>query len=62
MTGYCASITKAIGVTATARNTDYVNTWVCQVPINMNLACDETYDNTPNMVAHEADGIWTCYD
>jgi hypothetical protein len=62
MSGYCATLTKATGVRATAQNPDYQNTWVCQVPINMNLACDETYANTPNMVAREVNGSWTCYD
>jgi hypothetical protein len=62
MSGYCRTTTKAIGVTATAINADYMNTWVCQVPINMDLACDETYGNTANIVAREAYGSWTCYD
>lgn len=62
MSGYCSTLTKATGVTATAENPDYKNMWVCQVEINMNLACDETYGNTPNMVAREVNGIWTCYD
>jgi hypothetical protein len=62
MAGYCATLTKATGVTDTAENPDYENTWVCQVAINMNLACDETYGNTPNMVAREVNGSWTCYD
>jgi hypothetical protein len=62
MSGYCTTLTKATGVAATAANADYMNTWVCQVPINMDLACDETYGNTPNMVAREVNGIWFCYD
>jgi hypothetical protein len=40
MTGYCATQTTMADVTATAANPRYKNTWVCQVPINMNLACD----------------------
>ena len=62
MSGYCTTLTKAIGVTATAENPDFMSKWVCQVAINMDLACDETYGNTPNMVAREVNGSWTCYD
>jgi hypothetical protein len=28
----------------------------------MNLACEETYGDTPNMVARLVDGSWICYD
>jgi Effector Associated Constant Component 1/Caspase domain len=61
MTGYCATHTTMAGVTATAVNSDYKNTWVCQVPINMNLACD-TQNNLTNLVARQVDGTWLCYE
>jgi len=60
--GYCATLTKGMAVTATADNSDYTNTWVCQVTINMNLACEETYGNTPDMLAREVNENWTCYN
>ena len=62
MSGYCTMFTKAIGVTAMAENPEYKNTWVCEVAINFNLACDETYSNTQNVVARKVNGSWTCYD
>jgi hypothetical protein len=62
MPGYCTTRTKTTGVTATAENADFKNTWVCQVAIDMSLACEETYGNTPNMVARLVDGSWICYD
>ena len=62
MSGYCTTLTRAIGVTATAENPEYKNTWVCEVAIDMNLACAETYSNTPNTVAREVNGSWNCYD
>lgn len=61
MTGYCATLTTMVGVTATAANSDYKNTWVCQVPINMNLACD-TQNNRTNLVARQVNGSWVCYE
>lgn len=61
MTGYCATLTTMAGVTATAANADYKNTWVCQVAINMNLACD-TQSNRTNLVARQVNGTWMCYE
>lgn len=61
MSGYCKTLSKATDVTATAKDPDYMNRWVCEVAINLNLACDETYGNTPNMVGREVDGTVTCY-
>jgi Effector Associated Constant Component 1/Caspase domain len=60
MTGYCATRTTMVGVTATADNPGYKNTWVCQVAINMNLACD-TQNNQTNLVARHVNGTWMCY-
>ena len=60
MAGYCATLTTMAGVTATAANLDYKNTWVCQVAINMSLACD-TQNNRTNLVARQVNGIWMCY-
>jgi hypothetical protein len=60
MTGYCMTLTTKDGVTATAANPDYKNEWVCQVAINMNLACDSQYNQT-NLVARQVKGIWICY-
>jgi hypothetical protein len=60
MAGYCATTTTVAGVTATAENPAYKNTWVCQVPINMNLACDTQYNRT-DLVAGPEDGGWLCY-
>jgi Effector Associated Constant Component 1/Caspase domain len=63
MTGYCAiqTLTPTASVTATAVNPSYKNTWVCQVPINMNLAC-EVQNNRNNLVARPVNGIWLCYE
>jgi hypothetical protein len=61
MTGYCMTITPMAGVTATADNPSYKNKWVCQVAINMNLACD-TQNNQTNLVARQVNGIWRCYE
>lgn len=61
MAGYCATRTTMAGVTATAANSDYKNTWVCQVAINMNLACDTQYNQT-SIVARQVNGIWMCYE
>jgi Effector Associated Constant Component 1/Caspase domain len=61
MTGYCETLTTVAGVTATADNPDYENTWVCQVPINMNLACDAGYNQT-TLVARQVNGVWGCYE
>lgn len=62
MTGYCMTLTAATGVTATAKDPDFMNKWVCQVAIDKNLACEETNNNTANMVAREVNGTWYCYD
>jgi hypothetical protein len=61
MNGYCATFTTTAGVTATAANPDYKNTWVCQLAINMNLACD-TQNNRINLVARQVSGTWMCYE
>ncbi len=60
MTGYCKTLTTTAAVTATAANPDYLNTWVCQVPINMDLACDAQNDQT-GLVARQLNGIWECF-
>jgi Effector Associated Constant Component 1/Caspase domain len=60
MTGFCGTLTTMAGVTATAANPDDKNTWVCQVSVNMDLACDTQYNRT-NLVARQVNGIWTCY-
>jgi Effector Associated Constant Component 1/Caspase domain len=62
MSSYCGSLAIAIGVTATAEDPEYRNTWVCRVTINKNAACDMSYNNTPDMTAREVDGSWFCYD
>lgn len=61
MTGYCGTLTTMAGVTATAADPDYKNRWVCQVAINMNLACDDQ-NNRTNLVARQVNGTWNCYD
>jgi Effector Associated Constant Component 1/Caspase domain len=61
MNGYCATITTMADVTATAANPGYKNTWVCQVAINMNLACD-TQNNRTNLVARQVNGTLMCYE
>jgi hypothetical protein len=61
MTGYCATLTTIADLTAMAANPDYKNTWVCQVAINMNLACD-TQNNQTNLVARQVNGTWMCYE
>lgn len=61
MSGYCATLTTMSGVTATAGNPAYKNTWVCQVPINMDLACD-TQNNQTNLQALKENGVWMCYE
>jgi hypothetical protein len=60
MTGYCTTLTATAGVIATATNLDYKNTWVCQVAIDMNSACD-TQNNRANMMARQVNGAWMCY-
>jgi hypothetical protein len=60
MTGYCATLTTMVGATATTANPDYKNTWVCQVAINVDLACD-TQRNRTNLVARRVNGTWMCY-
>jgi hypothetical protein len=62
MSGYCENLAIAISVTATAEDPEYKNTWVCQVAINKNVACDKSYNNTTNMTAREVNGNWMCYD
>ena len=64
MTGYCntlTGITNMDGMTATAANPDFKNTWVCQVAINMDLACD-TRNNRTDLKARQVDGTWMCYE
>lgn len=60
MTGYCETLTTTADVTATAANPDNKNIWVCQVPINMNLACDAQKNRT-DLVARQVNGTWLCY-
>lgn len=61
MDGYCKTLTTMAGVKATIANPDYKKTWVCQVAINRNLACD-TQNNRTNLVARQANGTWMCYE
>jgi hypothetical protein len=60
MAQYCETLAPTADVTATYLNPDYKNTWICQVKINMNLACDELYNGT-GMVARQDNGYWNCY-
>jgi hypothetical protein len=61
MAQYCGTLAPTAAVTATYLNPDYKNTWICQVEINMNLACDELYNGT-GMVARQDNGYWNCYE
>jgi hypothetical protein len=61
MAQYCGTLTPAPDVTATYRNPDYPKSWICQVKVDMNLACDELYHGT-GMVAREDNGYWNCYE
>jgi hypothetical protein len=61
MSGYCATLTTMSGVSATAGDPAYKNTWVCRVPINMDLACD-TQNNRTSLRALKENGAWMCYE
>ena len=61
MPSYCATLTSMAGVTATPYNPGYKNTWVCQVPIDMDAACGANYNRT-NSVARKVNGTWMCYE
>lgn len=61
MTGYCKTLTTVADVTATAAHPGYENTWVCDLPINMELACD-AQNNQNSLTARQVNGAWMCYD
>lgn len=61
MKQYCGTRAQTADVSATYRNPDYKNAWICQVPVNMNLACDELYHGT-GLVALNNNGYWNCYE
>jgi hypothetical protein len=61
MIDYCATLTIAAHVTATSANPGYKDTWVCQVAINMSLACD-VENNQTDLAARQVNGTWMCYE
>ncbi len=61
MNGYCANLDTTADVTATDGNPEYKNIWVCQVTINMNLACDIQNYRT-GLVARQVGDTWNCYE
>jgi hypothetical protein len=61
MAQYCGTLAPTADVTATYLNPDYKNTWICQVKINMNLACDELYNGTGMVARQDSSGYWNCY-
>jgi Effector Associated Constant Component 1/Caspase domain len=61
MRGYCQSLTTMTDVTATIDNSDYKQTWICQVAINRKLACD-TQNNRTDLVARQVNGTWMCFE
>jgi hypothetical protein len=61
MAQYCGTLAQTADVTATYLNPDYKNTWICQVKINMNLACDELYNGTGLVAQEDSSGYWNCY-
>jgi Effector Associated Constant Component 1/Caspase domain len=61
MRKYCETLTANPVVYATTHNRDYRKTWVCQAPINWNVACVEQYYRSSVVARHEGGG-WYCYE
>lgn len=61
MTQYCGTLAQTDHVTATYHNPDYKNTWICQVKVDMDLACDELYKGTGMVARQDSNGYWNCY-
>ncbi|WP_433801958.1 effector-associated constant component EACC1 [Actinomycetospora sp. CA-084318] len=61
MSGYCVTSSRVPGVTATSKNPDYRDQWMCQLEINLDLACN-AQNNTLELSAREEDnGDLDCY-
>jgi hypothetical protein len=61
MAQYCGTLAQTADVTATYHDPDYKNTWICEVNINMNLACDELYNGTGMVALQDSSSDWNCY-
>lgn len=61
MLGYCMTRTAAADVTATPSDSNFKNTWVCEMKLNQDDACAYTHPNTPHVVARKVGGSWVCY-
>ena len=62
MLGYCMTRTAAADVTATPSDSNFKNTWVCEMRLSQDGVCAYTYPNTPHVVARKVGGSWMCYE
>jgi hypothetical protein len=58
MLGYCMTRTATADVAATHSDSNFKNTWVCEMEFKQDDVCAYTCPNTPNVVAHKVGGSW----
>ena len=61
MPGYCGTRTAAADVTATPSDSNFKNTWVCEMKLGPDDVCAYTYPQTPHVEARKVGGSWVCY-
>ena len=61
MTGYCKSLTTGANVIATTISPGYEDTWICNLPINLGLACNAQNNQNDLVARQEENGGWMCY-
>jgi Effector Associated Constant Component 1/Caspase domain len=62
MPGYCGTRTAAADVTATPSDSNFMNTWVCEMKLGPHDVCAYTYPKTSHVVARKVGGSWVCYE
>ncbi|TDB76130.1 caspase family protein [Actinomadura sp. KC216] len=62
MGGYCKAKTGATDAVATLNNSSHRGTWVCQIKIDMDVACVLKYKKDDLVARQAGDGTWTCYE